>query len=136
MKMVEVQILGTTLKAALLNPATAKQFEDGFNKACFRIRAAAGMEGANGPEQLEEQCNAVIDYIDDTFGSGSARKAFGDEIDFLTCLDALEQMATLYEQQVNPVIKEKTERINEILGLASVEGAASEGEGEGAHGTL
>lgn len=115
MKAMKIQILGVELKAALLNPAVAKQYENGFNNTLKRIRNAADDKTKSGVERLTEQCNAVIEFVDDMFGKGAAKSVFGEETDLLTCLGALEEMAVLYERQIAPVIREQVQRINPLL---------------------
>lgn len=115
MKMVKVQILGTALEAALMNPKKAGSFEEGFKSTVERMRTSA--EGKSSAEALQEQCDAVADLLDDIFGSGSALAVLGDETDVLTCLDALQELAVMYEKQVVPIINEKTEAVNKALGM-------------------
>ena len=119
MKILKVKILDVELEAALLNPKVAESYDRGFRTCVDRIQNA-GAATENGVEGIKEQCNAVIDYIDEVFGVGASRKVLGEETDLLSCLDALEDMATLYETQVNPLIKEKTEKIKEALNSGGV----------------
>ena len=109
MSNIKVKILGAELEADLLNPEVARKFEDGYHKAIDRIKNANDI--SNGPDGLKEQCNAVIGYIDDIFGVGSAKKVFGDSTNLLICLSALEELTSLYTDQVNPHIRESVSRI-------------------------
>lgn len=111
--MLKVKVLGTELEADLLNPKVADQYERRFTKAIDDIRKAK--EYKTGAEGIAAQCNAVIEYIDDVFGAGSAKAVLGEETDLLTCLDALVDLAEMYEVQVNPSIKERTSRINKVM---------------------
>ncbi len=121
MKMLEVTILGVKVSAPLLNPKTAEAYEKGMN-VCVRRIQKSGESEEDGAEVLREQCNAVTDYIDEVFGIGASRRILGAETDVLTCLDALADMANLYEAQVVPLIKEKTAKITEILTQAGDKG--------------
>ena len=115
MRLLKVKVLGTELEAPLLNPETVKKYDDGFRACISRIQNAdSGTESS--VDALKEQCNAVTDYIDNVFGVGAAKKVFGAETDLLTCLDAFEEMAKLYEKQVTPLVKQKIEEINKLLG--------------------
>lgn len=114
MKTIDVTILDVKVSAPLLNPKAAAVYENGMKKCIERIRTA-DERIENGVEALKEQCNAVIDYIDEVFGVGTSRQILGEETDVLTCLDALTDMANLYEKQVSPVIKAKTEKLAELL---------------------
>lgn len=109
MRLLKVTILGTELEAALLNPKVMKKFEDGIKEVVQKANDAK--ENPVGSEGVEAQCNAVIDFIDDIFGKGSARGVFGEETDLLTCLDAFSELAKMYEMQVNPVIAREYEKI-------------------------
>lgn len=116
MKMLKVKILDTELEASLLNPKVAEVYDSGFARCINRIQNAEETT-ANGVEAIKEQCNAVIDYIDEVFGVGASRKVLGEETDLLSCLDALEDMGNLYETQVNSLIRAKAEAIKESLKL-------------------
>ena len=115
MKTLKVKILGTELEAPLLNPETAKKYDEGFRQCISRIQNADG-NTESGAETLKEQCNAVIDYIDGVFGGGASKKVFGEETALLTCLDAFEEMAKLYEEQVTPLVRERAASLREFLG--------------------
>ena len=114
MKVLKVKILEAELEAPLLNPKTAAAYDDGM-RACIERIQSAQERTENSVEALKEQCNAVIDYIDEVFGVGASRKVLGEETDLLTCLDAFEDMATLYDKQVTPLVSAKTAEINKML---------------------
>ncbi|MCI9025436.1 MAG: hypothetical protein HFG92_13560 [Dorea sp.] len=105
MRQIKVKILGAELEAPLLNHKVAKRYEDGTKKVIEIANKA--MECGVGSEGIEMECNAVIDFIDDIFGPGSAKKVLGEETDLLTCLDAWDDLARLYDEQVHPVLKER-----------------------------
>lgn len=104
MKMVKVRILNTELEAALLNPKIAKQYEDGIDAIAKKAEESKLCD--TGYKSIEAQCNAVIDFIDDIFGAGSAKEVVGEETDLLTCLEAYRDIAKIYDEQVIPYIKE------------------------------
>lgn len=114
MKVLKVKILEAELEAPLLNPKTAAAYDDGM-RACIERIQSAQERTENSVEALKEQCNAVIDYIDEVFGVGASRKVLGEETDLLTCLDAFEDMATLYDKQVTPLVSAKTAELNKML---------------------
>lgn len=114
MKVLKVKILEAELEAPLLNPKTAAAYDDGM-RACIERIQSAQERAENSVEALKEQCNAVIDYIDEVFGVGASRKVLGEETDLLTCFDAFEDMATLYDNQVTPLISAKVTELNKIL---------------------
>lgn len=108
MKQMKVKIQGVELEAALLSPKVMRQFNDGLKQVANKAYASKDL--VDSASAIEAQCKAVIDFVDDVFGAGSARKVFGDETDLLTCLDAFEEMTQLYEKQVNPILKEYSDR--------------------------
>lgn len=120
MKMIQVKILGTTVEAALLSPKVAKKYDDGIKKVVKIVNDSKAC--GNGPEAIEMQCNAVIEFIDNVFGSGSARKVLGEETDLLTCLDAWGDITNLYEKQVNPIVNKYSDKAKAVL-RATGEGA-------------
>lgn len=116
MRSITVEILGVKLEAALLNHKVAKKYDDGIKKV-VRIADESRACGS-GPEAIEKQCNAVIGFIDDIFGHGSAKKVLGEETDLLTCLDAWEDITNLYERQVNPIVNQYSNKAKAVLRVA------------------
>ncbi len=102
MKMIKVRILNAELEAALLNPAIARRYDEGV--AGIAEKADEAKLCASCYEAIEIQCNAVIDFIDDIFGIGSAKKVVGEETDLLTCLEAYKDIVNAYEKQVLPYL--------------------------------
>lgn len=108
MKIMKVEILGVTLEAALLNPKVAHRFEDGIKEVINIAKKSSECESS--AQGIEMQCNAVINFIDNIFGSDSAKKILGDETDLLTCLDAWGELMDVYATQVNPLLEEYRDR--------------------------
>jgi len=113
MKKIKVKIIGKQVEADLLNPDVAEQFDKEYAACIAKIRGA--VNESTGVKGLRVQCTAIVDFIENIFGAGSAKEVFGEEVDLLTCLDALEEMTDLYEKQVNPHIEKATAVINEKL---------------------
>ena len=108
MRLVTVEILGVKLEAPLLNHKVARKYDDGIARV---VKIADETKHCNsGSEAIEKQCNAVVDFIEDIFGKGSALKVLGEETDLLTCLDAWEELTDVYEKQVNPILEERNKR--------------------------
>lgn len=114
MRQIKVKILGVELEAPLLNHEVARRYEDGIKKVLETVEKAA--ECGKGSDGIEMECNAVIDFIDDIFGSGSAKKVLGKDTDLLTCLDAWDDLTDLYEEQVNPVLEERNRLVMDKVG--------------------
>lgn len=106
MKQIKVKILDTNLEAPLMSPKLIRKFEEGKRKVVDKANAAKNIP--DGALAIEEQCNAVIEFIDDIFGKGSARVVLGEETDLLTCLDAFGELMSMYEIQVNPIVQKYT----------------------------
>lgn len=102
MRMMEVKILGVTRKAALLNPKVAKKFEEHITSTVTQVKEAA--EAESSARAIEMQCSAIIAFLDDIFGAGSAKEVLGEETDLLTCMEAWRDITNLYREQVMPVI--------------------------------
>lgn len=105
--MIKVKILETELQAPLLNPEVAKKYETGIDKVAEQANKAGDLLNA---ETIKEQCQAVIDFIDDIFGEGSAREVLGEETDLIECLTAFWDMIHLYRDQVVPLVNEMAGR--------------------------
>ena len=111
MKQVTVEVLGVKLSAALLNHKVARKYDDGLKKVIEAANKAT--ECTSGADGIEMECDAVIGFLDDIFGPGSAKKVLGEETDLLTCLDAWEDLVELYEKQVDPILKQRTKVLKE-----------------------
>lgn len=109
MKQITVKILGTKLEAPLTNPKLIRKFEEGKIKVADKAIASKNIPELS--EAIEEQCNAVIEFIDDIFGSGSSRSVLGEETDLLTCLDAFMELMEMYDKQVVPVIEKYNDNL-------------------------
>ena len=107
MKNIKVKILGTELEANLLNPDVMAKYESGYAFTMKKYQDARSCE--TGSEGIRMQCEATIGFIEDLFGHGSAKKVFGEEIDLLSALEAMEELSEMYEKQVNPLITERSE---------------------------
>ena len=108
--MITVKILETELQAPLLNPEVAKRYEEGVNAVGERASKA---EGKINAETIREQCQSVIDFIDEIFGEGSAKAVFGEETDLIECLTAFWDLVHLYRDQVVPQMNEAFGKLEE-----------------------
>lgn len=109
MRLITVEVLGIKLAADLLNPKVSRKYEEGMKKVTeIAVKAT---ECECNSEGIEMDCNAVVDFIEDIFGKGSAVKVLGEETDLLTCLDAWEELTDVYEKQVTPILEERNRRV-------------------------
>lgn len=109
MRMITVELQGQKVQADLLNPEVTKRFEDGFERAVKKIAESSSCE--KGSEGIMAQCEAVVEYVTEIFGESQAKLVFGSETDLLSCMDVLEEMQSLYTDQVAPLIRQKTDAI-------------------------
>ena len=109
MRMITVELQGQKVQADLLNPEVTKRFEDGFERAVKKIAESSSCE--KGSEGIIAQCEAVVEYVTEIFGESQAKLVFGSETDLLSCMDVLEEMQSLYADQVAPLIRQKTDAI-------------------------
>ena len=116
MRMIAVKINGQEVEADLLNPKMTKKFEDGFDAVLKKYNEAVLCE--RGSEGIQMQCEAVVDYVADIFGTAAARKIFGEETDQMTCMEILEEMHDVYPEQVNPLIKKRASMLEQRLGTS------------------
>lgn len=111
MKMITVKLQGVEVQAALLSPKIMEKVEKGFTKTVLEIEAIASTHEGPESDQVRKQCQVIIDYVTDIFGADAARKIFGSETDYLTCLDVLEEMQRMYPEQVALVLRAKNAQI-------------------------
>ena len=104
MKNIAVTILGKELKADLLNPKVVKKYQTEIDKVTER---ANDTDEKTNEEVIINQCEAVIEMIDNIFGKGSAKKVLGEETDLLTCLQAYWEMTTMYKNQIVPYMNKE-----------------------------
>lgn len=123
MKMITVKLQGVEVQAALLSPKVMEKVEKGFTKTVLKIESIARTHDGLESEQVQKQCQVIIDYVASIFGADAARKVFGVETDYLTCLDVLEEIQRMYPEQVALVIREKNARIKANVEKANKEGA-------------
>ena len=123
MKMITVKLQGVEVQAALLSPKVMEKVEKGFAKTVLDIQAIARTHEGMESDQVKKQCQVIIDYVTDIFGSDMARKVFGNETDYLTCLDVLEEIQKMYPEQVAPVIRAKNAQIKANVEKVNKEGA-------------
>ena len=118
MRLREVEVVGVKLQAGLLNPKVARKYDEGLGKVLRTVEDAQSCsDGARG---IEMMCGAVVDFVDEVFGAGSAEMVLGEETDLLTCLDAWEELTELYEKQVHPILEERNRIAMEKAGRMMV----------------
>ena len=100
MKKIAVTILNQKLSADLLNPKVVKKYQAEIDKVTERANDT-------DEEVIVNQCEAVIEMIDNIFGKGSAKKVLGEETDLLTCLQAYWELTTMYKNQVVPYMNKE-----------------------------
>ena len=115
MKMISVKLQGVEVQAALLSPDVMKKVEDGFTETLRTIETEGKKENVLGSVGIRRQCQAVIDYVADIFGEDAAKRVFGAETDYLTCLDVLEEIQSMYPEQVSPIIRQKNEDLKDRM---------------------
>lgn len=120
MKMISVKLQGVEVQAALLSPKVMEKVEKGFAKTVLEIESIARTHDGAESAQVQKQCQVIIDYVKDIFGADAARKLFGVETDYLTCLEVLEEIQRMYPEQVAPIIREKNARIKANAEKANV----------------
>lgn len=64
------------------------------------------LNGLSMPEVIETQCNAVFNFFNAMFGEGTDKKIFGDRVNLVICLKALDEFVS--------EIRTKKQEIEEI----------------------
>lgn len=109
----KVKILGVTLDMELeelTNPGTAKKYEDNITQTFETIRAS--MECSQGCEGVEMQCQAIADVFTNLFGEENSKAVLGEpeQTNLFRCLDAFDELVSLYPKQVTPALKKRAEK--------------------------
>lgn len=64
------------------------------------------LEGLSTPEVIRIQCNAIFKMFNNFFGEGTDKKIFGEKVNLVTCLKALDEFVSQVRKQ-----KEEIEKI-------------------------
>ena len=56
--------------------------------------AAKTLEGLVMPDIIRTQCNAIFDLFNNLFGEGTDKKIFGEKVNLVTCLKALDDFVS------------------------------------------
>ena len=75
MRLIEVEVLGVKLQAGLLNPKVARKYDEGLGKVLRTVEDAQSC--SDGAKGIEMMCGAVVDFVDEVFGAGSAEMVLG-----------------------------------------------------------
>lgn len=57
------------------------------------------LEGLSTPEVIRVQCNAIFNFFNELFGEGTDKKIFGDKVNLVTCLKALDEFVSQVREQ-------------------------------------
>lgn len=78
---------------------TAEKYEEVMVRFSKNRDSLKSLDGAEG---IREICNSVFDVFNTMFGEGADKKIFGDRVNLMTCLKALEE----FQLQINEQKKE------------------------------
>lgn len=83
----------------------------------LKVVAGVGekLEGLSTPEVIRTQCTAIFNFFNELFGEGTDKKIFGDKVNLVTCLKALDEFITQVRDQ-----KEQIEKISNKYSLNRV----------------
>lgn len=106
----KIKLLGVALDTEIermTNPDVAERYEKCIEKGFERIERTKDKAGSEG---LREQCQAVIDMLTEMFGAKDAEKVLGAETNVFRCMDALDDFANLYNDQITPMLEKRVEK--------------------------
>ena len=72
----------------------------------------ANLEGLSTTEVIRVQCTAIFNFFNELFGEGTDKKIFGDKVNLVTCLKALDEFITQ--------VRDQKEQIEEISNKYSI----------------
>ena len=77
-----------------------------WENALERVEGVAkSIEGMKVSESIKTQCNAIFEVFNTMFGEGTDKKIFGDRVNLMMCLKALEELVTQVNSQSAEVEK-------------------------------
>lgn len=109
----KVTILKTTRKGNFTSPKWTRKYEDALKQVLEDFTKAE--QATRYSEALELQCESVARALDHLFGEGTALEVLGGDPGLDICLDAFRDLATIYQEQINPKIKKKADKAKQRL---------------------
>lgn len=70
-------------------------------------QVSKSLEGMHLTEIIKTQCAAIFEFFNTIFGEGTDQKVFGDKVNLVTCLEALDELVSQIRNQ-----KERVEKIS------------------------
>lgn len=67
----------------------------------LKVVAGVGekLEGLSTPEVIRVQCTAIFKFFNEMFGEETDKKIFGDKVNLVTCLKALDEFVSQVREQ-------------------------------------
>ena len=78
-----------------------------YEKVLENINKPQKVEGLKTSAVIRKQCEAIFNVFNELFGEGTDKKIFGDKVNLVTCLKALDEFITQVRDQ-----KEQIEEIS------------------------
>ena len=83
---------------SLTNADTMERYENAQEALSTDEKDAETATG-KASEQIRRHCQNIFKFFDAIFGDGAAKLIFGDEVDFSTCFDVLEELYVYADKQ-------------------------------------
>lgn len=74
----------------------AEKFDKELNSV---VKAGENVKGLSMAETIRVQCTAIFKFFNELFGEGTDKKIFGDKVNLVTCLSALDEFVTQVREQ-------------------------------------
>lgn len=71
-----------------------------FDKELKVVAGVGGkLEGLSTAEVIRVQCTAIFKFFNNMFGEGTDKKIFGNKVNLVTCLEALDEFVSQVREQ-------------------------------------
>lgn len=76
-----------------------------YEKAIECLEVIKGKTNINGSEGIRSICTAIFNVFNTVFGEGTDKKIFGNKVNLITCIKALEEFVMQINEQKKEIEK-------------------------------
>ena len=81
----------------IMDADVAEKYEEAVKKVQKEAEESKKSEYTNLSAMIRAQCNAVFNCFNTIFGEGTDKKVFGEKVNLIICLKALEELITIID---------------------------------------
>ena len=98
----------------LFEVSEAEKWENAFENFYLKIENIP--DNVKSSESIKMQCIATFELFNDIFGDGTDKKIFGDRVNLLDCLSAVDELRTAQDS----IMEKSSQKINDLAKKYSI----------------